>query len=84
MTMPAPDGYWVSHCLWSNDGPGLRYAAGDWRPWVLDSYDSAGKIVRTHLACYPDGMQPTGLYLRSLKTRNRVNLESQLAMEQYK
>lgn len=75
----------IKHNLWSNDGPGLRYEEGDPRPWVLDTWcDETHKFVRSYIGCRPHGTMPSGIYLRSVQQRNRVNLESQLAMEFYK
>jgi hypothetical protein len=66
----------IQHSMWQDD---RGYRAGDPRPWVLDSWDTdLFHVQRSYV-----GFEPTGIYLRSIKTKHRITIESLIAMEQY-
>jgi hypothetical protein len=77
----------IKHNLWSDDGAGMRYQEGEPRPWMLDSWTQLanGEVVfiRKYIGLRPHGTPPSGIFLRSMKQRHRIQLESSIAMEQY-
>lgn len=71
----------MNHDLWLQRDCNI----GPW-PVMLDTHTSEGQhvhIERQFVGMYNSTAEPSGIYLRSLRQRARIKLESLLAMEQY-
>lgn len=66
----------IKHSMWqTTEG----YRPDEDRPWVLDTWDSERwHVQRSYL-----GFNPTGIYVRSVKTLHRITIESIIATESY-
>lgn len=63
------------HCIDTGRGP--------W-PYILTTSTVEGRHAqRTYLGMYTLEQPPSGIYLRSMKQRHRIRIESLIAMEQY-